>query len=164
MREILAGREVTEILDVDRAGDRRMLGRILVLARERSGGTVASVTSASGISAADLTLTESGELALPAARLVDLLRVLRVPVGMAIDGSMVLVCQPDGSRLAVRYRIPYAFAGSLSRIEVDGSREVDRIRVLRTRVSELLGDAGERALTKVLNLLEAASGEDVSLA
>lgn len=164
MREFLAGREVTEILDVDRPGDRRVLGGLLARARERTGDSVASVTSAAGIAAADLTLTESGDLALPAARLVDLLNVLRVPVGMAVDGSMVLVCQPDGSRLAVRYRVPYAFAGSLSRVDVEGSREVDRVRVLRNRVSELLGDAGERALTKVLNMLEGSRGEDVSLA
>ena len=164
MREFLAGREVTEILDVDRAGDRRVLGGLLAGAMQSAGGSVASVTSAAGISAAALTLTESGDLALPAARLVALLHVLRVPVGMAVDGSMVLLCQPDGSRLAVRYRIPYAFAGSLSRIEVDGSREVDRVCVLRNRVSELLGDAGERALTKVLNMLEGSRGEDVSLA
>lgn len=164
MREFLAGREVTEILDVDRPGDRRVLGRLLVGARERFGGSVASVTSAAGLSAADLTLTESGDLALPAARLVDLLHVLHVPVGMAVDGSMVLICQPDGSRLGVRYRIPYAFAGSLSRIDVHGSLEVDRISVLRSRVGELLGDAGERALTKVLNMLEGPGGEKATVA
>jgi hypothetical protein len=164
MRDYLAGREVTETLDVDRPGDRRMLGITLVRARERSGRTVHSVTSAAGISAADLALTESGEAALPAARLVDVLHVLNVPVGMAVDGSLVLVCQPDGSRLAIRYRIPYEFAGSMSRVAIDGSREGDRIRVLRSRVTELLGDAGERALTRVLNMLEAPRGEDVSLA
>ena len=164
MRDFLAGREVTETLDVDRPGDRRMLGATLARARQRSGGTVAFVTSAAGISAADLALTESGDLALPAARLVDLLHALRVPVAMAVDGSLVVVCQPDGSRLAVRYQIPYAFAGSLSRLDVAGLREVDRIRVLRGRVSDLLGDAGERALTRVLNMLEGSRSEDVSVA
>ena len=164
MREFLAGREVTEILDVDRAGDRRVLGGLIAGARARFGGSVPSVTAAAGLSAADLALTESGDLALPAARLVDLLNVLHVPVGMAVDGSMVLICQPDGSRLAVRYRIPYAFAGSLSRIDVHGSLEVDRISVLRTRVSVLLGDAGERVLTKVLNMLEGPGGEKASVA
>jgi hypothetical protein len=52
----------------------------------------------------------------------------------------------------------------MSRVAIDGSREGDRIRVLRSRVTELLGDAGERALTRVLNMLEAPRGEDVSLA
>ena len=164
MRDYLAGREVTETLDVDRRGDRRILGMTLARARERSGQSVHAVTLAAGISAADLALTESGDLALPAARLVDVLHVLRVPVGMAVDGSLVLVCQPDGSRLAVRYRIPYAFAGSLSRVEGDGSREGDRIGVLRGRVAELLGEAGERALTRVLSVLEGPRGDDVSIA
>lgn len=164
MRDYLAGLEVTETLDVDRPGDRRMLGMILARAREGSGKSIHDVTSVAGISATDLTLTESGDLALPAARLVDVLHALRVPVGMAVDGSLVLVCRPDGSRLAVRYRIPYSFAGSMSRVEVDGAREGDRIRVLRGRVTELIGEAGERALTRVLNLLEGSRSDGVSIA
>ncbi|MUH45185.1 MAG: helix-turn-helix domain-containing protein, partial [Actinobacteria bacterium] len=131
-------------------------GMTLARARERCGESVQSVVERAHISAADLTLTESGEQALPAARLVDVLHALHVPVGMAIDGSVVLLCRPDGARVAVRYHVPYRFDGSMTRVDVRGSMASSRMSALRLRIDDLLEGKGEAALGAVLALLESA--------